>query len=514
MRADGTGFKRLERFRGNPDCGVTDLAKGGNGRERRNVPVPRQAKNATAMRIPMSRSRLFIIGWALLVATGARADEGRPNFIVILADDLGWADLPAYGNTFHETPALDRLAAQGMRFTQFYSAAVCSPTRSNLQSGRHEARYGITQHIPGHRRPFAKLIDPVVPPHLPLEVETYAERLGAAGYATGYFGKWHLGGEGHSPADQGWQTVVECQGHTVPPALSGKAEPMRTAEFLTEKALGFIASHRDRPFALQVSHYAVHLPISTTPELLAKYGKKPPMPGHPSRPDYAGLLEELDQSIGAIVAAVDQAGLAGRTLIVFVSDNGGLIHDQSGTIYTSNLPLRGEKGTIYEGGIRVPAIARWTGTIPAGTVCGTPAQTTDWHPTFLDLAGIGAPADPPLDGVSLANLLSDPAATVDRDALFWHLPHYHHGTPASAIRRGNWKLVEQYEDDSLELYDLAGDPGESNNLAAARPEMARELRDALDAWRTRVGARMPQPNPDHDPARAAERAGKGARKSQ
>lgn len=458
--------------------------------------------------------RFWIAGLpALILGYGAQARPAadRPNVLLIVADDLGWADLPAYGNTFHETPSLDRLAREGVRFTQFYSGAVCSPTRSNLQSGRHEARYGITQHIPGHRRPFAKLIDPAVPLQLPLEVETVAERLGAAGYATGYFGKWHLGGPGYGPAYQGWQTVLELKGHDTPASVTG-SEAKRTAAFLTEKAVEFIEAHREAPFLVQVSHYAVHLPLSTRPELLKKYRGKVPMPGFPSRPDYAGLLEELDESVGGLLAALDRLRLAENTLVVFVSDNGGLVHAQDGEGYTSNAPLRGEKGTLYEGGIRVPALARFPGMIPPGSVCEVPAGTTDLPPTFLDLAGIDAPMKDPLDGVSLVPLLKDSEADPARDTLFWHLPHYHHGTPASAIRRGDWKLLEFFETGALELYDLSADLGETNNLAAKHPDKTTELRDVLAIWRKEVGARMPTSNPEHDPSRADELGGgKGKR---
>jgi arylsulfatase A len=460
-------------------------------------------------RIVWVRGFVTVLLGALAASLGAAE---RPNVIVILADDLGWADLPSYGNRFHETPALDRLAAEGMRFTQFYSGAVCSPTRSNLQSGRHEARYGITQHIPGHRRPFAKLIDPAVPLQLPLEVETLAERLGASGYATGYFGKWHLGGEGFGPAEQGWKTALEVQKHVVPPEVSGLKEPRRTAAFLTEKAVAFLEEHRDEPFLLQVSHYAVHIPLSTTPELLEKYRKKEKVPGFPCLPEYAGLLEELDASVGDIVTAVDRLGLAEKTMIVFVSDNGGLVHDQAGKIYTSNAPLRSEKGTLYEGGIRVPAIVRMPGFVPAGAVCEVPAVTTDLPATILELAGASLTGHEPLDGVSLLPLLRDPKAAFTRDTLFWHLPHYHHSSPASAIRKGDWKLIEFFEDGEVELYDLSSDVGESKNLAANRPDKTTELRGGLAEWRTKIGARLPVPNPDHDPARAGEmKGGKGKR---
>lgn len=450
--------------------------------------------------------RLPLLALLLLSLRGVlpAAAPTPPNLIVILADDLGWADLGCYGNTFNETPHLDRLAREGLRFTQFYAGPVCSPTRTNLQSGQDQARFGITQHIPGHRRPYARLTDPVVPLQLPLEVETYAERLRAAGYATGYFGKWHLGGAGFSPTDQGWTTAVELQGHTARRPRDNTAQ--RTAEFLTDRAVEFIEANRGKPFVLQVSHYAVHIPLSTTPELEKKFAAKPKMPGYPSNPLYAGLLAELDASVGRIVETIDRAGLGKNTLILFLSDNGGLEHEQSGRIVTSNKPLRGEKGSLYEGGIRIPAIARWTGTVPAGREVATPAITYDVYPTFVELGRATLPTTQPVDGVSLAALLRDPAATLPRDTLHWHLPHYHHSTPASAIRRGDWKLIEFFEDNALELYHLAADRAESVNLAAREPARAKELRDALAAWRTRVGARLPVPNPAHDPARADELA--------
>ena len=448
----------------------------------------------------------LLAGGLLVWATAAFSQGQQPNIILILADDLGWADLGCYGNRFNETPNIDRLAREGVRFTQFYAGPVCSPTRTNLQSGQDQARFGITQHIPGHRRPYARLIDPVLPRELPLEVETFAERLGAAGYQTGYFGKWHLGGEGFGPTQQGWKTAHETQGHTQP-ASTTRPNPQRTAEYLTDRAVDFIAQHRAQPFLLQVSHHAVHIPLSTTPELEKKFSAKPRQPGYPSNPLYAGLLAELDASVGRIVAAVAAAGLAENTLIVFLSDNGGIEHEQSGRVVTSNRPLRGEKGTLYEGGVRIPALARWPGTIPAGHVSATPAITHDLYPTFVELGRATLPTTQPQDGVSLAALLRNPAAALPRDTLYWHLPHYHHSTPASSLRRGDWKLIEFFEDSALELYDLAADPAEKNNLAAREPARARELHAALVAWRTRVGARLPVPNPQYDPARATELAG-------
>lgn len=455
---------------------------------------------------------LLILSCLCFLPATTRAAPDLPNLIVILADDLGWADLGCYGNTYNETPNMDRMAREGMRFTQFYAGPVCSPTRANLQSGQDQARFGITQHIPGHRRPFAKLMDPVVPRELPLEVETYAERLRTSGYVTGYFGKWHLGGEGFGPRNQGWQTAAEYHGQSQPPEVTGTGREQRTATFLTDKAVDFINAHPAQPFVLQISHIAVHIPLSTTPELEKKYQAKMPMKGYPSNPLYAGLLEELDQSVGRIMQAVDQAGLGEKTFILFLSDNGGLEHEQNGRVVTSNQPLRGEKGSLYEGGIRIPAIARWTGRVPAGSECHTPVITLDVAPTLTELGAVSGTPHQPQDGVSLAALLRDPQATLARDTLCWHLPHYHHSTPASAIRQGNLKLIQFYETDAVELYDLSTDLGETKNLAKEQPARVKKLQAALAEWRVRVNARMPVANPDYDPARAAEMSGKKGNK--
>lgn len=431
-----------------------------------------------------------------------------PNFVLILADDLGWADAGCYGNRFNETPAIDRLAAEGLRWSQFYAGPVCSPTRANIQSGQDQARFGITQHIPGHRRPFAKLIDPVVPRHLPLEVETFAERLTAAGYASGYFGKWHLGAGDFGPQAQGWQEVFESKGNQLPPRITGESKPVRTTEYLTTRAIDFMRRHQQLPFVVQISHNAVHIPLSTTAQLLEKYQRKPAQPGYPSLPEYAGLVEELDQSVGRLVAEVDRLGLGTRTLVLFVSDNGGLETQQDGRIVTSNHPLREEKGTLYEGGIRVPGIARWTATIPAGIVSDQPTTTIDIYPTLLQLAGLQPNPGHPLDGASFAGQWQTPQQPPQHDALYWHLPHYHHSTPASAIRAGQWKLIEFFEDSRLELYNLHDDLGEQHDLAASEPSRAEALRQQLAAWRQDVGAAMPVPNPDYDPTRADQLGGK------
>lgn len=458
-----------------------------------------------SIRNALACSLLLVIASAAAAAQGRAAESPArpPNIVLILADDLGWADLACYGNTFNETPNIDRLAAQGVRFTQFYaSGPVCSPTRAGLQTGRHQARYGLTVHIPGHWRPFERLVEPPNALQLPVSAATIAERLGDAGYATGYFGKWHLGGDGYGPREQGWQTAIEIQGHDVRPRVSGGRGPQRLTEFLADRAIEFIGENKERPFLLMVSHYAVHIPINTTPELLEKYEAKPPMPGYPSRPDYAGLLEEMDRSVGRVVESLDRHGLSENTLVIFTSDNGGLAHQQNGTVVTSNAPLRGEKGMLYEGGIRVPCIARWPGVIPNGADCDQPATTLDLCPTFLELAG--RPTDDPLDGTSLVPTLREPRRRDKTRSLYWHFPHYHHSRPSGAIRRGDWKLIEFFDTGELELFNLADDLSGTRNLVDDQPEIARELHESLIAWRRDVQAQMPQENPAYDPERAEE----------
>jgi arylsulfatase A len=452
---------------------------------------------------------MLFLGLGLTLAITPSQARG-PNIVLLLADDLGFADLACYGHPFHETPQLDRLAQRGMRFTQFYAGPVCSPTRCNLQAGLDQARFGITQHIPGHRRPFARLIDPTVPLQLPLETVTFAERLREAGYRTGYFGKWHLGGPGFAPQDQGWETAEETKGNTMP------ADPVRnpegrTALHLSQLASDFIRDHRDHPFLLQVSFNAVHIPLSTTSRLRDKYQKKPAVAGFPCRPEYAGLLEELDTSVGTIVQAIEEVGLTDQTLVIFLSDNGGLVHEQDGDVVTSNSPLRGEKGTLYEGGIRIPSIWAWPTQIPAASLCEIPATTIDVFATLMEVAALTPPTR--TDGVSLVRLWQAPRTGLDRHELFWHLPHYHHSTPASAIRSDDWKLIEFFEEGAVELYHLAADPSESQNLAAVQPTIAQQMRDSLAAWRMRVQAAIPMPNPDFDPARAQELGKSNERRS-
>ncbi len=452
---------------------------------------------------------ILTIGLAILLMVSrlAQAAEDRPNIVLIVADDLGWADVGCYGNRFNETPAIDRLARQGMRFTDFYaSGAVCSPTRAGIMSGQYQARFGLTAHIPGHWRPFERLAEPPTALQMPLEVTTIAETLRNAGYATAHFGKWHLGGKGFGPKEQGFETAIELGGHTVPGRwqVPPTKTPKRLAEYLADKSIEFIETHRERPFFLEICHFAVHIPLDTTAELQKKYEAKPKVAGYSCHPLYAGLLEELDTSVGRVVEALDRLGLAENTLVVFTSDNGGLEREAGGWPGTCNRPLRNEKGSLYEGGIRVPTIVRWPGRVPGGSTCREPAISVDFYPTLVEAAGATMPKEQAADGKSLLTVLGNPSANLAREALYWHYPHYHHSRPSGAVRAGDWKLIEFFDTGERELYHLSDDLSESTNLAAEKPDQVARLAGLLRAWRHEMNAQMPQANPAYDPKRAGE----------
>lgn len=440
------------------------------------------------------------------------ASPNRPNIVFILADDLGWADLPCYGNPFNEAPNLDRMAAEGMRFTDFYAAAsICSPTRASIFSGQYPARLGMTDFVPGHWRPFERLIVPENAGQLPLEIDTPAELLKRVGYQTAYFGKWHLGGGKFHPSHQGFDEAVVTGGRHVAPGFHTSPErevPEGTllVDWLTDQALNFIEENREKPFFVTIAHFAVHIPLESREALAQKYRHKEKPAFGVNHPVYAAMIEDLDRNVGRLVRRLEQLGLDRNTVIVFTSDNGGLhrIYTGQGEAVTDNFPLRDEKGSLYEGGIRVPLLVRWPAGIPAGTVCREPATTVDLLPTFSELAGGDSRPDQVLDGLSLAPMFADPHAGLDREALFWHYPHYHHSRPAGCIRQGNWKLIEFFGDGSLELYNLAWDLSESHNLVEKYPNRALAMQTSLHQWRRRVKAKMPRPNPDYDPARAPE----------
>ena len=472
--------------------------------------------------------RLLLLG-CLLAARLAAADPkpARPlNVIVILVDDLGQTDVACYGSRFYETPHIDQLAQDGVRFANGYSACtVCSPTRASLLTGKYPARLHLTDWIAGHERPHAKLKIPDWQQFLPFEEITLAEQFKAAGYATASIGKWHLtpglkeGDEAYYPDKHGFDVNIGGYHRGQPPRyVSPYGIPTLkdgpAGEFLTDReaqeAVKFIEANKDKPFFVYLPHYAVHQPIAGKPDVIARFKEKADKnPDLKQRnPTYAALIASVDDALGTIRAALRRLNLEDETIIVFTGDNGGLLPT------TDNSPFRVGKGSAYEGGVRVPLIVRWPRVTKPGTVEETPAISTDLYPTLLEAAGV-KPLQSLVDGVSLAPLLKS-GAKPDRDAIFWHYPHYHPGgaTPYSAVRSGDFRLVHFYEDGRDELYDLAHDVGETKDLASAQPERAKAMRTRLDAWLKSVDAQLPTPNPAYDPAadKAGQAKGKKAAK--
>ena len=462
---------------------------------------------------------------------GPAADEREPpNFVFFLIDDLGWRDLGSYGSTYHLTPNIDALAESGMRFTQAYAASsVCSPTRASILTGRHPARLDITDWIGGSQR--GDLLPAEYVDHLPPEEVTLAEALKAQGYATGYFGKWHLGNAPHLPESQGFDLNVGGTGAGQPasyffpykaeegrnpywdvPGLEGGEEGEYLTDRLTDEALAFLNEHRDGPFLLYLSHFAVHTPIQSKEALVERYEARRdslPTPDGPTQasehgrartrlvqddPAYAGMVQSVDESVGRILGRLEDLGLAENTVVIFMSDNGGLSTLAGERVGPTTIsPLRAGKGWLYEGGIRVPMMIRWPGQVRAGGETDVPVQSTDFFPTMVEMAGASAQPAGPLDGSSLVPLLTG-SGELSRDAIFWHFPHYHGSgnRPSGAVRMGRWKLVEWFEDGAVELYDLESDPGEKVDLAGTESERVWELLDRLRTWREEVGANMPR----------------------
>jgi arylsulfatase A-like enzyme len=477
----------------------------------------------------------------------ADASKQKPNVIVILADDLGWADLSCYGSTFHESPNLDKLASQGMRFTQAYSSSpYCSPSRAAIMTGRHPARLKITDYIPSNGK-SGKLLPAEMKMELPLEEVTIAEVLRDAGYATWHVGKWHLGDLGFYPEDQGFQfnvagnhsgapksffwpygddegvTVVrplardQMKGYhatPVPGLRTGGKEGEHLCDRLTSEAMKLIEQRKQKqPFFLYLPFYDVHTPIMAKPELVEKYKAKAAKLGLPAvkdastynegnlahgmvptklpeqqvNPSYAAMIETMDTNVGCLMAKLDELGIADNTLILFTSDNGG--HS-----VTSNRPLRGCKGWLYEGGVREPWIVRWPGVTKPGSTCDVPVMNTDILPTVIEVCGLLAKPEFHKDGVSFASLLRGDTQPV-HEALFWHFPHYgNHGSgPCSSVRVGDWKLIHWIEDDSVELFNITTDPGEKTDLVAQQPDRVKDLRARLNTWRKETNANMPRP---------------------
>jgi arylsulfatase A len=434
-------------------------------------------------------------------ANTGKTSEGRPNIIFILADDLGWTELGCYGNKFNETPSLDKLAGEGMRFSEAYAAApVCSPYRAALMTGQYPARVGITDYL---RPNDAK--------HLSTDYVTIAEMLKRAGYATGIIGKWHLTGYANHGAKEfgpnlhGFDEVIISENRGIgggsyfhPYHFNQEIKKrLPGREYLIDRcnleALGFIERHKDGPFFLYLSHYAVHTRLQGKDALVAKYEKKPGA-GKGNRaqrnnPHLAAQLESIDEGVGMIMDKLNELSLANNTVLIFTGDNGG--EDR----VTSNAPLRAGKSTLYEGGIREPLLIRWLGVVKAKSVCNTPTCNIDFYPTFLQIIGQKVSRGQHIDGVSILPLLKNPEAELERDTFYWHYPlekpHFLGGRSAGAIRQGNFKLIEFFDTGRVELYNLTGDIAEEHNLVAEMPNKVNELQKRLAKWRAEVGARLP-----------------------
>jgi len=445
----------------------------------------------------------MVFSLAAVTPVGA-ASESQPNVLFILIDDLGWMDLHCQGNPAVDTPNVDRLAREGMRFTDAYAAApVCSPTRAAILTGQAPARLHITNHIPD-RESFIpdepKLLPASMLDHLPLDAETIAERLKAAGYATAFLGKWHLSGAGRGKAEfepdrQGFDLNLGGCGFGGPPTyfdpyriphLPSREPGQYLPDRLADEAIAFMSHHREKPFLVFLWNYTVHWPMEAPETLLTKYAdhKGPGL----NDPRYGAMIEAMDAAVGRVLGALDRLGLKDRTLVIFTSDNGGF----SGV--ADNRPLRDGKGDLYEGGLRVPLIVRWPGNVPAGSLCRTPVISMDFYATLLEAAGLSPDPKTPQDGESLMPLLLQTGG-LERDVLFFHYPNYawHRSNRlGGAIRRGDYKLIERFDDGTLELFHLKSDLGERRNLASERPEIASSLAGQLRAWRNRVGASMPK----------------------
>jgi arylsulfatase A-like enzyme len=458
----------------------------------------------------MTRLRKFLLLASVLVAAAAHAaDKPKPNIIFILADDLGWTDTAAYGSKYYETPNIDQLASQGLKLTRFYACQNCQPTRAALLTGQYAPRTGVytvggIDRFDWKSRPLRPVNNVVA---LPLDRVTFAQQLKSAGYATAMFGKWHLGEDKeHHPAKRGFDEAIVSMGAHFNFGTNPKSSHPAgayLADFLTDKAVDFIKRKKEGPFFLYLPHFGVHSPHQAKNELIEKVKSKPPVGGH-GNATYAAMIASVDESVGRVMRTLDELGIAENTVVIFSSDNGGLggyerERIQSGSV-TDNAPLRSGKGSLYEGGVRVPFVVRWPGVTKPGSTCDVPAIHVDMFPTFLEIAGAAAPAQV-LDGESLVKLFRDPNASLQREAVFQHFPGYlgsgggtWRTTPVGLIQIGDWKLMEFFEDGRLELYNLRDDIGESKNLAQEMPGRAKELHAKMIAWRKAIKAPMPKPN--------------------
>lgn len=501
----------------------------------------------------------------------AKERHKSPNIVMFLVDDLGWSDVECYGSSFYETPNINRLADEGVRFTDAYAAChVCSPTRASILTGKYPATLNLTDWLPGRRNfPFQKLLNAKINQNLPHAESTLAEVLKANGYSTSIFGKWHLGKKGSMPVDHGFDIHIPdavSNWRTFHGPFGLKKLESKKGDYLTDRltdeAIKWIEEKKDEPFFLYMSHFAVHDPIQGRQDLVKKYEQKlkgniktgtpdfilegnpddankpsekelsklisrPDFSGHKVMPrhtikvkqkqdniEFAGMVEAVDQSLGRILRQLDKLNITENTVVIFTSDNGGMsamnvgwpkrvVQDEKvdWAYSTSNLPLRGAKGWLYEGGIRVPLIIKWPGAGKIKSVCSTPVSSIDFYPTILEMTGNRDSIARDIEGVSLAPLIR--GSEIKNRALFWHFPHYsNHGmqSPAGAIREGDFKLIEYFENGSVQLFNLRADKEEKKDLSMRKVQKTEQLRKKLHQWREQVSAQMMQPNPDYDPS--------------
>lgn len=508
---------------------------------------------------------------ALLLGCSMTQPE-KPNVVFFLVDDLGWTDVGCFGSSFYETPNIDNLANEGVRFTSAYAAChVCSPTRASILTGKYPATLQLTDWLPGRKDfPFQRFLNVKTRQHLPFEEITIAEALKEYGYSTGIYGKWHVGEAPSLPDAHGFDIHIPTNwakgwpnaGYHSPFKFEGIEDNEGTylTDRLTDEALKFIENNKDQPFFLYLSHFAVHDPIQGRQDLTEKYNaklEKKQIPQGPAfvlegNPDganavsideagiliekdeyhafsqlprntvkikqnqdntqFASMVESMDKSLGRVLAKLKELKLDKNTIVIFYSDNGGMAaanfgnpvrvvkkHQLDAAFATSNLPLRGAKGWLYEGGIRVPMIVKWPGNVKKGTECDVPVTSPDFYPTIMEMLGLQVPATQKVDGVSIVPLLKG-ENNLNRDAIYWHFPHYsNHGmqSPGGAVRSGDYKLLEYFENNTVQLFNLKEDISEQNDISASNPELVKELRTKLKLWRENINAQMMEANPEY-----------------
>lgn len=439
------------------------------------------------------------------------------NILFINVDDLGWTDLGCMGSAFYETPNIDQLANEGMLFTEAYAAAAnCAPSRACVFTGQYTPRHGVytVGHSQRGKTAFRKLIPTPNTEFIAKDNLTFAALLRDSGYSTCHIGKWHIS---KNPLNHGFETNIGGYDAGMPtryfspydnPCLSDGKEGEYLTDRLTDEAIAYLKNHDPkRPFLLSLQFYSVHTPWQAKPDSIKKYKNKRPTPNH-FYPPYAAMIEHVDTNVGRLLNALKHLNLSNNTLVLLTSDNGGIHH------VSHQSPLRGEKGSYYEGGIRVPLIVRWPGQVRPASRCDTPVCRIDFYPTFLEATGASLPKDKILDGVSLLPVLKETKPLPDRP-LFWHFPvyleAYEQGNvqtrdplfrtcPGSAMRMGRWSLHEYFEDGRMELYDLKKDIGQRCNLVETLPEITSSLHKQLKDWRKRITAPVPlELNPDYDP---------------